>query len=186
MATSAGNPFMKHIYTGSGPPSESQSEISSVDSDWSDLKMIAAQLGVINPDDLVTERFRIDRTKLENMIKTETNEVGMNCAEKFFDDIVKETNTYIGWPCRLKLGAKTKKDPHVRIVGKPNDVLKAKERVTTALDARVSQKTILILLLIFFQKNVFFVLFLNILGKSSNYENGCLLYGSLVHYWSWW
>jgi protein bicaudal C len=67
-------PFNKHIYLGSGggTPSESHSEISSVDSDWSDLRSIAAQLGVANPDDLHTERFKIDRQKLEEMIKSES------------------------------------------------------------------------------------------------------------------
>lgn len=57
--------------TSSGPPSETQSEISSVDSDWSDIRAIANKLGVQNPDDLHTERFKVDRQKLENMIKSE-------------------------------------------------------------------------------------------------------------------
>lgn len=61
----------KHLYLNGGPPSESQSEISSVDSDWSDLRSIAAQLGVTNLDDLHSERFKIDRQKLEDMIKGE-------------------------------------------------------------------------------------------------------------------
>uniref|UniRef100_T1GG44 K Homology domain-containing protein n=1 Tax=Megaselia scalaris TaxID=36166 RepID=T1GG44_MEGSC len=82
--------------TSSGPPSETQSEISSVDSDWSDIRAIANKLGVQNPDDLHTERFKVDRQKLENMIK----------------------------------------NPHVRIVGKPEDVQKAKECVLASLDSR--------------------------------------------------
>lgn len=49
--------------------SETQSEISSADSDWSDIRAIATKLGVQNPDDLHTERFKVDRHKLENMIK---------------------------------------------------------------------------------------------------------------------
>lgn len=52
-------------------PSESQSEISSVDSDWSDIKSIALKLGVANADDLVSERFKVDRQKLESMIQSE-------------------------------------------------------------------------------------------------------------------
>lgn len=54
-----------------------------------------------------------------------------------------ETSTSISWPCRLKLGAKNKKDPHVRIVGKPDDVLKAKERVMTSLDSTVSYQNVI-------------------------------------------
>lgn len=65
------SPFNKLIYESVRRHSESQSEISSVDSDWSDIKSIALQLGVANPDDLLTERFKIDRQKLENMIRSE-------------------------------------------------------------------------------------------------------------------
>lgn len=49
--------------------SESQSEISSVDSEWNDKGSIAAQLGISNPDDMANERFKVDRQKLENLIK---------------------------------------------------------------------------------------------------------------------
>lgn len=65
-STGAGTPA-----TSSGPPSETPSEISSADSDWSDIRAIANKLGVQNPDDLQTERFKVDRQKLENMIKSE-------------------------------------------------------------------------------------------------------------------
>jgi hypothetical protein len=55
----------------SGPPSEApSSEISSVESDFSDLKSIAMGLGITDPDDVYTERFKIDRLKLEDMIKS--------------------------------------------------------------------------------------------------------------------
>lgn len=57
-----------NIYEAVRRTSESQSEISSIDSDWSDIKSIAIQLGVSNPDDLVIQRFKVDRQKLENMI----------------------------------------------------------------------------------------------------------------------
>ncbi|XP_065075230.1 protein bicaudal C [Ochlerotatus camptorhynchus] len=133
-------PFNKHIFIGGGPPSETTgSEISSVESDWGDLRLIAAQLGVANPDDLHVERFKVDRQKLEEMIKVETYSEGMNSAEEFFTNIMKETTTYVSWPCRLKIGAKTKKDPHIRIVGKMADVLKAKDKVMARLDSRGSR-----------------------------------------------
>lgn len=50
---------------------------------------------------------------------------------------MKQTETYITWPCRLKIGAKTRKDPHVRIVGRPDNVNVAKERVLAALNPKV-------------------------------------------------
>ncbi|XP_055851865.1 protein bicaudal C [Episyrphus balteatus] len=135
--------FNKLLYataaTTSDAPSETQSEISSADSGWSDIRAIAVRLGVSNPEDLHTERFKVDRHKLENMIKVESNIEGLNSAEYFFESVMKTTETYISWPCRLKIGAKSKKDPHVRIVGKPDDVNRAKERILANLDSRGSR-----------------------------------------------
>ncbi|EDW77980.2 uncharacterized protein Dwil_GK24769, isoform B [Drosophila willistoni] len=128
----AGNP----VGGGSGAPSETQSEISSVDSDWSDIRAIALKLGVQNPDELHTERFKVDRQKLEQFITADSAIEGMNGAEYFFNDIMNTTDTYVSWPCRLKIGAKSKKDPHVRIVGKVDEVSRAKERILGSLDSR--------------------------------------------------
>ncbi|XP_051858957.1 protein bicaudal C [Drosophila albomicans] len=121
---------------GRGAPSETQSEISSVDSDWSDIRAIALKLGVQNPDDLHTERFKVDRQKLEQLIKENSDIEGMNGAEYFFDEIMNTTDTYVSWPCRLKIGAKSKKDPHVRIVGKVEQVQRAKDQILSSLDSR--------------------------------------------------
>lgn len=117
--------------------SESQSEISSIGSDFNnDLKLIAVQLNV-SVDDLKTERFKVDRQKIGNMIKTNIdNANNRNQAEEFFEKIMKETSTHIGWPSRLKIGAKTKRDPNIRVVGKPDDVSRAKERIMLCLDSR--------------------------------------------------
>uniref|UniRef100_A0A1B0BFZ2 SAM domain-containing protein n=1 Tax=Glossina palpalis gambiensis TaxID=67801 RepID=A0A1B0BFZ2_9MUSC len=84
------------LASSSGAPSETQSEISSADSDWSDVKTIANKLGVANPEELHTERFKVDRQKLEQMIK----------------------------------------NPHVRIVGKPEKVARAKELILASLDSK--------------------------------------------------
>lgn len=48
-----------------------------------------------------------------------------------------DTNTMIKWPSKLKIGAKSKKDPKVKISGRIDDVKTAKERITTVLNARV-------------------------------------------------
>ncbi|XP_053958137.1 protein bicaudal C [Anastrepha ludens] len=120
----------------SGAGSETRSEISSADSDWSDIRAIALKLGVANPDDLHTERFKVDRQKLEQMLKESSLVDGMNGAEYFFESVMKFTETHISWPCRLKIGAKSKKDPHVRIVGRIEEVQNAKERVLANLDSR--------------------------------------------------
>lgn len=53
--------------------SESQSEVSSVESERNDIANIALQLGISNQDELIDDRFKVDRQKLENLIKgTET------------------------------------------------------------------------------------------------------------------
>lgn len=51
---------------------------------------------------------------------------------------MEETSTYIKWPRRLKIGAKTRKDPHVEIIGKYENVKRAKEQVIGLLNSRVS------------------------------------------------
>lgn len=122
--------------TSSGPPSEApSSEISSVDS-FSDLRTIAAGLGITDPEEIYTERFKIDRTKLEEMIKLEGYCETMNKAEWFFANLMKESLVHVSWPCRLKIGAKTRKDPHVRIIGRKEDVLRVKDKVMAVLDAK--------------------------------------------------
>lgn len=86
MALSSINPFLGSsrfsLASSSGPPSEApSSELSSIESDFSDLKSIIAGLGIVDPDEVYTERFKIDRAKLEEMIKSES----MSFSE-FVDD----------------------------------------------------------------------------------------------------
>ena len=67
----------------SGPPSEvAISEISSVESNFSDLKSIALGLGIVDLEEVYTERFKIDRLKLEDMIKSTSG----SPFKKNFDD----------------------------------------------------------------------------------------------------
>ncbi|KAK6298354.1 hypothetical protein J4Q44_G00314090 [Coregonus suidteri] len=40
--------------------------------------------------------------------------------------VMMETNTQVKWPSKLKIGAKSKKDPHVKVEGKRGNVLVAK------------------------------------------------------------
>ncbi|XP_073993558.1 protein bicaudal C isoform X2 [Rhodnius prolixus] len=49
---------------------------------------------------------------------------------------MQETKTHIAWPSRLKLGAKSKKDPHIRVIGRAEDVKAARERIVAALDTK--------------------------------------------------
>lgn len=99
-----------------------------------DLQELATLLGLSKIEDLHQERFRVDRRKLERMLKgdDEFNEP----AEVFFQKIMEETHTRISWPSRLKIGAKSKKDPNIRIAGCNEDVKIAKDRIMSVLDTK--------------------------------------------------
>uniref|UniRef100_A0A8C5DNU3 Protein bicaudal C homolog 1-like n=1 Tax=Gouania willdenowi TaxID=441366 RepID=A0A8C5DNU3_GOUWI len=87
----------------------------------------------------VEERFRIDRKKLEAMLYGESyGETG----EEFFERVMKETHTQVKWPSKLKIGAKSKKDPHVKVEGKKGDVQKAKNKILEVLESRVNKVTL--------------------------------------------
>lgn len=99
-----------------------------------DLRELAAVLGIANPEDVHQDRFRVDRRKLEQMLQGD-NDVPKP-ADTFFHTVMEETNTYVMWPSRLKIGAKSKKDPHIKVAGRPDDVRTAKEKIMEILDTR--------------------------------------------------
>merc|ERR1719312_357022 len=84
------------------------------------------------------QRFRVDRRKLE-MMMTNSPEFGEAAAE-FFERIGAETNTCVIWPSRLKLGAKSKKDPHIRVGGHEEGVKRAKMMITEVLDTSTNSR----------------------------------------------
>ncbi|XP_035224534.1 protein bicaudal C homolog 1-like [Stegodyphus dumicola] len=92
---------------------------------------------------LKEERFRIDRKKLEDMLQVQQNaNPGIENAEVFFQRVMIETSTQISWPSKLKIGAKSKKDPHVKIIGKPEAVQMAKEKILEILDTKKNRVTL--------------------------------------------
>ena len=62
---------------------------------------------------------------------------GGESATDFFDRVMKETGTTVLWPSKLKIGAKSKKDPQVKVIGFPDAVEKAKELISKDLDTKV-------------------------------------------------
>jgi len=103
------------------------------------LRELVTALELSGIEELHEERFRVDRRKLEHMILGDDE--ALEHADSFFQKIMQETNTYIMWPSRLKIGAKTKKDPHVRVAGRRDGVKVAKERVMEVLDTRGNRVT---------------------------------------------
>ncbi|XP_052070430.1 protein bicaudal C homolog 1-A-like isoform X1 [Mytilus californianus] len=88
----------------------------------------------------IEERFRVDRKKLEQMLQGSDHEE--ENAEDFFQRIMEESNTRITWPSKLKIGAKSKKDPHIKVVGYPEDVKSAKEHIMSILDTKSNRVTL--------------------------------------------
>uniref|UniRef100_UPI0037E7D14F bicaudal C homolog 2 n=1 Tax=Semicossyphus pulcher TaxID=241346 RepID=UPI0037E7D14F len=89
----------------------------------------------------VEERFRIDRKKLENMLYAPKQGEG-ETGEQFFERVMRETDTQVKWPSKLKIGAKSKKDPHVKVEGKRANVLEAKKKILAVLETRVNKVTL--------------------------------------------
>ncbi|XP_023825802.1 protein bicaudal C homolog 1 isoform X3 [Salvelinus sp. IW2-2015] len=88
------------------------------------------------------ERFRVDRKKLEIMLLAAT-EGRVNGGEDFFQKVMDETKTQIAWPSKLKIGAKSKKDPHIKVCGKRDNVREAKDRIMSVLDTKQSNRVTL-------------------------------------------
>lgn len=104
-----------------------------------DLQKLAVILGLQSAEDVYQERFRVDRRRLEAMLSDHLEE--SQTANAFFHQVMSETNTLINWPARLKVGARSKKDPHVRVAGKIDDVKIARERIMQLLDTRSNRVT---------------------------------------------
>uniref|UniRef100_A0A8C4R6P2 K Homology domain-containing protein n=1 Tax=Eptatretus burgeri TaxID=7764 RepID=A0A8C4R6P2_EPTBU len=87
------------------------------------------------------ERFRVDRKKLEAMMQAAEAGKGES-GEEFFQKIMFETNTDITWPSKMKIGAKSRKDPHIKVCGKRDSVREARQRIMAVLDTKSSRVTI--------------------------------------------
>ncbi|XP_049703843.2 protein bicaudal C [Helicoverpa armigera] len=104
-----------------------------------DLQKLAVILGLNSAEDVYQERFRVDRRRLEAMLADNLDD--SQTAQAFFHRVMTETNTLINWPARLKIGARSKKDPHVRVAGRPDDVKLAREKIIQLLDTRNNRVT---------------------------------------------
>ncbi|XP_061691639.1 bicaudal C homolog 2 [Syngnathoides biaculeatus] len=89
----------------------------------------------------VEERFRINRKKLEAMLYAPKSGDAVT-GEEFFEKVMKETDTQVKWPSKLKIGAKSKKDPHVKVEGKKENVLEAKKKILEVLETRANKVTL--------------------------------------------
>lgn len=129
--------FMNHSDQGSSSERSDDSPSAASEDDSS------GHCGHISPPDpdWNEERFRVDRKKLETMLLA-ASEGRINGGEDFFKKVMDETNTQIAWPSKLKIGAKSKKDPHIKVSGKREDVREAKEKIMSVLDTKSNRVTL--------------------------------------------
>ncbi|XP_066925467.1 protein bicaudal C homolog 1-B-like isoform X1 [Clytia hemisphaerica] len=105
------------------------------------------------------ERFRVDRKQLEALLK-DVNQDGTSSGSIFFQKIEKATNTAISWPAKLKIGAKTRKDPYIKVTGLPEDRQSAKQMVLSIMDSKSTRVTL--------KMDVSFADHSHIIGKGGN------------------
>ncbi|CAD5218091.1 unnamed protein product [Bursaphelenchus okinawaensis] len=92
------------------------------------------------PNGHVEERVQVDRRKLENMILGVEENVPN--AEDYFEQVSAQSGTKIQWPSRLKIGAKTKKDPFIKIIGPVENVKNAKKIINSLLKIKKHRITL--------------------------------------------
>lgn len=88
----------------------------------------------------IEDLVRVDRRKLEELILAGSGE--SQPAQVFFDKIMAATGCTILWPSRLKIGARSKKDPNVKMIGFPQAVEKAKAMMLKDLDTKSMRVTL--------------------------------------------
>ena len=71
-------------------------------------------------------------------------------AEDFFTEISKETGTCILWPTQLKVGAKSRRDPYIRIGGKQQGVQSARYLISRVLKSETNYRLLYIFLYKFY------------------------------------
>uniref|UniRef100_A0A8C9YYM4 Bicaudal C homolog 2 n=1 Tax=Sander lucioperca TaxID=283035 RepID=A0A8C9YYM4_SANLU len=131
------------LTSGISSPRTSHSEEGEGGQTWTDVSVPGQEnaRGKSLDPEWVEERFRIDRKKLENMLYAPKHGDG-ETGEEFFERVMRETDTQVKWPSKLKIGAKSKKDPHVKVEGKRANVLEAKKQILEVLETRVNKVTL--------------------------------------------
>lgn len=127
------------------PSQDSDSALNTTSKISSDNDTAAKEVPAL-PEGFTEDRFRVDRKRLESLlsqsVKMADNTSSLTRAEAFFLEVMNSTNTQVSWPSRLKVGAKSKKDPHIKITGPIEQVKIAKDKIMQQLDSKSSRVTI--------------------------------------------
>ncbi|KAK6032052.1 hypothetical protein OSTOST_01777, partial [Ostertagia ostertagi] len=85
------------------------------------------------------QKIQVDRRRLEAMITgapTNHKDFIFADAEDFFNKVKSCSGADVCWPSQLKIGAKTKKDPFVKVIGTPYEIDQAKKYICAALQVK--------------------------------------------------
>lgn len=96
-------------------------------------------------DGQMEERIQVDRKRLEAMITGEPlygSDKHLPSAEDFFMKVSELSGALISWPSRLKIGAKTKKDPFVKVLGTAEQVNCARQLIASMLKIKRDRITL--------------------------------------------
>lgn len=100
---------------------------------------------VLLQDGRYEQKIQVDRRRLEAMITgTPTSDAGsifMN-AEDFFSKVKQHSGAEVCWPSQLKIGAKTKKDPFVKVIGNLDEIERAKKFIVATLQVKKERVTL--------------------------------------------
>ncbi|ULT95308.1 hypothetical protein L3Y34_004198 [Caenorhabditis briggsae] len=92
------------------------------------------------PDGRFEQKIQVDRRKLESMItgRIDNSSQQLPTAESFFANVMTYSNAEVIWPSQLKIGAKTKKDPYVKVIGSIEQIESARTLILNSLQIKVS------------------------------------------------
>ncbi|CAJ0561616.1 unnamed protein product, partial [Mesorhabditis spiculigera] len=97
------------------------------------------------PDGWVEHRLQVDRKRLEAMITGNPlhgTGLYLQNADEFFRKVQEMSEAVVCWPSKLKIGAKTKKDPFVKILGLPHQVEVAAQLIAAKLQVKRDRVTL--------------------------------------------
>lgn len=108
---------------------------------FDDNKIKSNETRTIENDTQVEYKLKVDRKKFESLLN-ETSFDKENADKYFAKIMLKYPSVTITWPSKLKSGAKSKKDPHVKITGKSEMVKLARNDILEVLDPKRDRVTL--------------------------------------------
>ncbi|KAI1295441.1 Protein bicaudal C -like protein 1 [Halotydeus destructor] len=94
-------------------------------------------------DGQVELRARVDRKRFEQYVAMGLDIDGtVMSLDSFMTVVMSKTKTMVTFPSSIRSGPRSKKDPHVKIVGRDDDVEQAKQLIMVVFDVRAERVTL--------------------------------------------